>query len=138
MADIRGLRHACYTAARRTGGEVVEFRLAGDVTPNFHQGIVAYREHKVAVACTRDSAILAVAEPRTIEFVDGARESGPLTFVHAPALTAVLAELPGFQVLASSELNGPFDFAAWPDVAPDDIKYWRPGNLGEALFNHWD
>lgn len=139
MADVRSFRHACYAFARRTGGEVIEFRLADDVTPNFHQGLIAYRERTVAVACTHDSAVLALAEPRTIDFVDGVGESGPLTFVDAPELVAVLAALlPGSQVLTPSELNGPFDAATWPHISSDDITYWRPGTLGEALFNYWD
>ena len=139
MADVRDFRRACYTAARRTGGEVVEFRLADGVTPNFHQGLIAYRDDTVAVACTRDAAVLALAEPRTINFGDGVGEWGPLTFVDAPELVAVLAALlPAWQVLTSSELSGPFDATAWPHVLPTDIKYRRPGNLGEALFNYWD
>jgi hypothetical protein len=139
MTDVRNFRHACCAAARRTGGKVIEFRLADDVTPNFHQGLIAYRERTVAVACTRDSAVLALAEPRTIGFVNSVGESGPLTFVDAPELVAVLAALlPGSQVLTPSELNGPFDAATWPSISSNDIAYWRPGTLGEALFNYWD
>jgi len=139
MTDVRNFRRACYSAASRTGGNVIEFRLAGDVTPNFHQALIAYRERTVAVACTRDSAVLALAEPRTIDFVDGVGESGPLTFVDAPELVAVLAALlPGAQVLTPSELNGPFDATTWPHISSTDITHWRPGTLGEALFNYWD
>ncbi|MFI6521346.1 hypothetical protein ACIBF1_37735 [Spirillospora sp. NPDC050679] len=135
MVNVREFRKACYTAARRTSGRVVEFRLADGVTPNFHQGLIAYRDRTVAVVCIRDVAILAIAEPRTI---DGDRESGPLTFVDAPALADALAELPGFRTLPLPALNGPFHAANWPHVSADDIKYWRPNNLGEALFNYWD
>lgn len=118
---------------------MIEFCLADDVTPNFHQGLIAYRERTVAVACTRDSAVLALTEPRTIDFVDSVAESGPLTFVDAPELVAVLAALlPGSQVLTPSELNGPFDAATWPNISSNNIAYWRPGTLGEALFNYWD
>jgi hypothetical protein len=138
MTVLRNFRRACYEVARRTGGRVTEFRLAEGVTPNFHQGVIAYHDHTVAVVCVRDSTLLAVAEPRIIDFADDARESGPLTFVDAPALVAVLAELPGFQVLVPTELDGPFDSAVWTKVQASDIKYWRPGNLGEALFNYWD
>ncbi len=139
MTDVRDFRHACYAAARSTGGKVIEFRLANDVTPNFHQGLIAYRDHTVAVACTRDSAVVALAEPRTTAFVDGARESGPLTFVDAPELVAALAALlPESRVLSPSELYGVFDAVAWPHVSSKDITYWRPGTLGEALFNYWD
>jgi hypothetical protein len=138
MTVLRDFRRTCYEVARRTGGRVIEFRLADGVTPNFHQGVIAYRDHTLAVVCVRDSALLAVAEPRIIEFVDGVMEAGPLTFVDAPQLVAVMAELQGFQVLIPTELNCPFDAAVWSEVPASDIKYWRPGNLGEALFNYWD
>ncbi|MFI6296612.1 hypothetical protein ACIBEJ_33830 [Nonomuraea sp. NPDC050790] len=138
MVNVREFKRACITSARLTEGRLIEFRLADDVTPNFHQGLVAYHDHTVAVVCPRDLAVLAVSKPRTIAFVDGARESGPLIFVDVPALAAALAEQPGFEVLAASELNGPLDAASWPGVSAADITYWGPVTLGEALFNYWD
>ncbi|GAA1595753.1 hypothetical protein GCM10009678_92150 [Actinomadura kijaniata] len=138
MVSIREFRRTCYAVTRRTGGQAVEFRLAEGAIPNFHQGLIAYRDHTVAVVCSRDLAVLAVAEPRIIDFADGAAESGPLTFVDVPALTAALAEEPGFRVFIPSELNGPFDATSWPHVLPSDITYWKPATLGEALFNYWD
>ncbi|WP_067604464.1 hypothetical protein [Nocardiopsis listeri] len=138
MVNIRNFRHTCYTVARLTGGKVVGFRIANGVIPNFHQGLIGYHDRTVAVACTRDSAILAVAEPPITDFATGFVESGPLMFVDAPALTAALAKTSGFQVLTPAELNGPFDAAAWPEVLASDIEYWRPESLGEALFNYWD
>lgn len=137
MVDVREFKRACYAAARATGGRVIEFRIVDQVAPSFHQGIVAYREREVAVVCKRDSAILAIAEPRNL-LADGVQEAGPLRWVDEPALAAALAEQHGFHVLGSSELEGPFDPAAWPGVLPRDIAYWRPGTLGEALFNYWD
>ena len=73
---------------RRHGDRV---RHQHEVTPNFHQGIIAYPEPAIAVVCVRDTTILALAEPRVIEFAP-TRESGPLTFVDAPGLAAELAE----------------------------------------------
>ncbi|WAL63799.1 hypothetical protein ORV05_22705 [Amycolatopsis cynarae] len=139
MTDVVNFKRACYAAARSTGGRVIEFHVANDVTPNFHLGVIAYRDHTLAVACTRDSAVLAIAEPPAIDFVSGGRRSDQLTFVDAPELLAVVAGLlPGFQVLTKSELDGSFDAAAWPHVSSKDITYWRPSTLGEALFNCWD
>lgn len=138
MTELRAFRQACYDAARRTGGSVIEFRLADGVTPNFHQGVIAYRDHHVAVVLLRDMAVLAVAEPRVVDFADGARESGPLIFVDSHGLVEVLAEQPGFEVLTPADLNGPFDAATLLDLDLADIKYWKPATLGEALFNYWD
>ncbi|MFR9770566.1 hypothetical protein [Nocardia sp. SC052] len=125
-------------AARRTGGTVIEFRLAGNATPNFHQGVIAYHDHHVAVVALRDSAVLAVADPRVIDFDDAAIESGPLTFIEAPDLVAALAEQSGFELLTTAELAQPFDAAAWPELDRDDVRYWRPQTVGDALFNYWD
>lgn len=138
VTDLRAFRRVCYDAARRTGGSVIEFRLAAGVAPNFHQGVIAYGDRRVAVVMLRDSAVLAVAEPRVIEFGDGVNESGPLGFLDIPELVAVLAEQPGFVVLTAADLDGPFDAAAWPGIDRADIGYWKPETLGEALFNYWD
>ncbi|MEV0361812.1 hypothetical protein [Nocardia fusca] len=138
MTDLRAFRRACYEAARRTGGRVVGLRPADGATPNFHLGLIAYRDHSVAVVSPRDSTVLAVAEPREIGWTSGVREAGPLTFVDAPELVAVLAEQPGFEVITAACLDSPFDAAAWPRIDPGDIEYWKPATLGEALFNYWD
>ena len=116
-----------------------EFRLSEGATPNFHQGIIAYRDSAVAVVCARDAPVLAVAEPRVVDLGSGCARSGPPAFVDAPELVAVLAELlPHSHVLTASELEGPFDAAPWPHVTAGDVAYWRPESLGEALFNYWD
>ena len=41
-------------------------------------------------------------------------------------------------MLTLPELNGPFDAATWPHISSNDITYWRPSTLGEALFNYWN
>ena len=97
MTDAGSFRRTCHAAAHMTGGTVIEFRLADGVTPNFHQGLIAYDDRTVAVACTRDAAILAVVEPRAIDFADGARASGPLTYVDARNVELRLP--PGRQLL---------------------------------------
>lgn len=89
----------------------------------------------------RDSAVLAVAEPRVIASDNGVGESGPLTFVDAPELVTALsdrAERAGFEVLTETELARPFDAAAWPELDQAEIRFWQPGTVGDALFNFWD
>ncbi|WP_328606678.1 hypothetical protein OG943_43400 [Amycolatopsis sp. NBC_00345] len=138
MTDRTGFRRACYVVARSTGATVLEFRLSSGTMPGFDQCLVDWRGRAVAVVRTVEAAVLAIAEPRAIDFADGHMEWGPLTFVDVPELVVALAEQSEFQVLTPAELDGPFDPAAWPHVLASDVKYWRPGNLGEALFNYWD
>ncbi|MFI7674955.1 hypothetical protein [Actinophytocola sp. NPDC049390] len=111
--------------------------MAESVTPNFHQGFIAYRGRTVAVVRGREMPVMAIAEPR-VAGNGGVEGAGPLTFVEAPELAVCLAELSGCRVLTVVELNGPFDAVAWPRVSAGDVAYWRPGTLGEALFNYWD
>ncbi|GLY34088.1 hypothetical protein Amsp01_001120 [Amycolatopsis sp. NBRC 101858] len=82
--DLREFRRECHRAARRTGGRVVEFRIADGVTPNFHQGVVDYGDRRLSIVCTRD---------RTTPVV------------------AVLAEHPAFRVLTPADLGEvPFNY----------------------------
>lgn len=137
VVDVKAFRRVCYEAARQSGGEVIEFRISDGPTPNFHQGIITYPDRSVAVACLRDTPLLAVAVPRVIEF-DLTRESGPLTFVDLPSLAAALMQAREFRLLSATELSGPVDTTRWPQINQHDLSYWQPGSLGEALFNYWD
>jgi hypothetical protein len=100
VTDLTAFRRACYEAARRTGGELSEFRISDEPTPTFHQAIIAYPDRDVAVVCVRDAPLLALAAPRVIEFTP-ARDAGPLTFVDLPELAAALEVAPGFRLLTA-------------------------------------
>ncbi len=134
-------RRVCYEAACRAGGKVIEFRISGGPAPSFHQGVIAFQNQTVAVACVRGAALLAIAVPRDLDFTP-ARESGPLSFIDIPDLAAALtdagADVEGFTVLTAFELDGPIDRARWPGMSSDDLRRWKPCSLGEALFNYWD
>ncbi|MGC4941704.1 hypothetical protein [Kribbella sp. DT2] len=108
------------------------------MTPNFHQAVVRYGDRTVAVVCSRDTGVLAIAEPRGVDFSGGFRESGPLTFLDHAELADALRKLTGARVLTRSALGGPFEVADWPAVSADDVAYWQPSTLGELLFNYWD
>jgi hypothetical protein len=137
VTDVKAFRRACYEAARRTSGELAEFRISDEPTPNFHQAIIAHPDGNVAVVCVRDTPLLALAVPRVIDFTP-ARDAGPLTFVDRPDLAAALEATPGFRLLTATELNGPIDTAKWPRINRYDMRFWQPRTLGEALFNYWD
>jgi hypothetical protein len=137
VTDLKAFRHACYEAARRTGGELTEFRISDEPTPNFHQAVIAYADRTVAVVCVRDTPLLALAVPRTIAFTP-TRESTPLTFLDLPDLAAALALAAEFRLLTTAELDRPVDISQWPRINRHDLRYWQPQTLGEYLFNYWD
>jgi len=125
VADVREFRRFCYESARRTGGRVVEFRIAEWCHTELPPGIIDYGDHRLSVVCTRDRTepVVAVAEPREID--GNAVTAGSLTFIDAPELVAVLAEHPAFQVLTPADLARPFDAKTWPGYYPG-----RPQVLG--------
>ena len=134
--DVRAFRRNCYELARRTGGSVQGFQMSDCVAPNFHQALIGYPDRTVSVICHRDRPLLAIAEPPDVD--NRSRDTGPRTFLEAPSLADVLATELGFRVLTAHELSAPFDATAWPDISAEDVRYWKPATLGEALFNHWD
>ncbi|WP_103339994.1 hypothetical protein [Amycolatopsis sp. CA-126428] len=85
MTDLREFRRACHEAARRTGGRIVEFRIADGVTPNFHQGVLDHGGHRVSIVCTRDRAEPAIeitrSRRRTQPFLRNANRLGRLPLI---------------------------------------------------------
>ncbi|MBU2669134.1 hypothetical protein KOI35_37040 [Actinoplanes bogorensis] len=140
MTDLREFRRACHKAAGRVRATVTGFRVSDGVTPNFHQGILAFRDRtEIAVVLARDTGVAALAEPRVISFAEAtALESGPLTFVDHPELTVALVETRAFRVMTTAELADPFDAREWPQLTEYDVRFWKPETLGDALFNYWD
>ncbi|MCO8274203.1 hypothetical protein M1L60_26740 [Actinoplanes sp. TRM 88003] len=136
MHELKEFRRTCCLVAARTGGRVVEFRVADGVTPNFHQAIIDYRERLVAVVMARDTGVVALAVPRGV--TGAVREAGPLTFVDFPKLTGALVDNGRFVVLTTDELAGPFKAAEWPALSSYDVQSWKPETLGETLYNYWD
>ena len=133
---VRAFRRTCHEVARRTGGSVREFRISDGVAPNFHEALIGCPGRTVSVICHRGQPLLAIAEPPDVD--NRSRDTGPLTFIETPSLADVLATESGFRVLTAHELSAPFDATAWPDISAEDVRYWKPATLGEALFNHWD
>ncbi|MCM4076189.1 hypothetical protein [Paractinoplanes hotanensis] len=98
----------------------MEFRVAAGVTPNFHHGVIGYRERPVAVVLSRDTGIAAVAVPRDITGPE--QDTGPPTFVDFPPLTEALAEHGKFTVMTAAELDRSFTAAEWPAVSAYDVR----------------
>ncbi|MEU3621391.1 hypothetical protein [Amycolatopsis coloradensis] len=134
--DQKEFRKACYEAARRTRGQIARF-LPYQQPGNFEQAEIVYPHRTAAVLWTQDwdeggrHEIFGIAEA-PVGF-------GSITFVDEPGLLAVLGELlRGHRLYTRAELEAPIDLTAPPWVDYREARFWRPDNLGEALFNCWD
>ncbi|MEC3982269.1 hypothetical protein [Amycolatopsis sp. H20-H5] len=135
MTVAKEFHRACFQVARATGRELTAFTdTGGRVAPDFHQAILSRHEHSIAVLRSRRFAALTFTEPQ-----DPA--TFPKTFVDAPELAEAFLEILDVRVLSADELARDFGKQAraeFPHLDPNDLAYWRPGTLGEALFTHWD
>lgn len=65
----------------------------------------------------------------------------PVTDFVSPPPYADVFENAGFEVLAPAALNTPssaLDLTELTRAERADLRYWRPGTVGELLFNWWD
>ncbi|GAA4006204.1 hypothetical protein GCM10022247_29890 [Allokutzneria multivorans] len=131
--DLKALRAACHDAARRTGGQVVDFAEA-QIAMSYHAALIAYRDETVAVLANAFHPLLAIAEPpRPHEFRPPFRE--------APELAAALAEHEPFRVLSTSDLDralSTVDISRLTNAEHRELRTWQAETVGDVIFNHWD
>ncbi|MFJ5990911.1 hypothetical protein [Lentzea sp. NPDC092896] len=131
-AGVSEFKSLVHEAARRTGGRLSAFTPAEDVTPNFHQALITYRDRTVAMLCSRDDGSVVLTEPFDV------RADWSLAFVDEPELAAVVRRFAGFTVLSKDDAERPFSHPDHPHVSVRDLAYWKPENTGQALFHWWD
>lgn len=126
-------RTACHAAARSTRGRVGDVTSAG-VTPNFHTARITTPYGVCTVLCHAVLPVVAfTAYPP--------RAGAPVTdFLSPPAWADVFGAV-GFQVLDAEELTMPLASVHTGELAEaelEQVRHWRPGTVGELMFNWWD
>lgn len=137
----REFRALCYTAARITGGEVLGFDPPPfDSIKNFM--LVAFRfsfrsdRQLIFLLLNHYVPLLACASAPDLAF------RVPFAFIDIPELTAHFAHF--CRILKKHELDCPWMWtqhdmeACLSSGEIKEINYWRPGTVGEAIFNFWD
>jgi hypothetical protein len=135
--EVSGKRfaEACYAAARQIGARVESVQtVEGQVIHNFHEALITlrYETRRVSVVCNAHFPLVAFASPST----EGDMQ---FEFVDCPELAAVLSA--GFTVLTRQEACAAVTAEATALLSADELKqvhYWRPGCIGEVIFNYWD
>jgi len=133
--DFRAFRGHCFAAARVLGGRVraVEAPMQR-VSTNFARAVLELPDGPLVVLLNAHFPVVAFAE------LAAEGEVQP-RFVDAPGLAELFREFGCYEVLATSELHQPVTAAACRELAPterEQLQYWRPGRLGDLVFNFWD
>ncbi len=124
-------KSACFAAAREVGASLERFTPSG-VTPNFHRALLELEGARVVVACNAMHPVVGFARPSP--------EGEPLEFLDHAALAAAF-DAAGFEVASAADLARPLtesDLAVLADAERSEIAYWKPGTVGEVIFNWFD
>ncbi|TQV73900.1 hypothetical protein FLL45_13630 [Aliikangiella marina] len=105
-------------------GQVIE----PNVTPNFWACKLEHQLFNVFIICSENNewALLDSYDPTKCE----------LNFIDNEMISKALSSRFGIVLNLKKKLES--DFIALPSMSENDIKYWRPKNLGEGIFNWWD
>lgn len=131
--DVRAFRGASYEAARSIGATVDDVTSDG-VTSSFHTALITAAGVRSAVLCHEVLPVVA--------FTASPPQAGapPVDFVSPPAWAAAFERV-GFRLLDVGELSTPLGSADIGELAEaelEQVRYWRPGTVGELMFNWWD
>jgi len=127
---------ACQAAARQIGGRVHKVQSAYEqVTPNFHQALIAFRygTEIVRVLCNAHYPIVAFATPQPNE------RDTRLEFRDCPELADVLRA--DYTILSRAEACAGVSnevVAQLGAAETNQMRYWRPQRIGDVVFNYWD
>lgn len=131
--DVAAFKTACHAVARSIRATVGHVTPAG-VTPSFHTVLITAPGIRSTVLCHEVLSVVA--------FVAGPPRAGaPLTDFTSPPAWADTFELSGFRLLDVDELSTPLAAADTSELAEaelEQVRYWRPGTVGELMFNWWD
>jgi hypothetical protein len=132
-SDLHALAGICYHAARRVEGTVISFVRAA-YPANFHTCTIRRVDRTVMVVLHCQLPLLAFADPLRPGEVE-------LNFLDEPKLAAAIAEVSDLQILSEAELRQPADEADLSQLEATEtqqINHWKPGTIGEIVFNFWD
>ena len=131
--DPRIFAAICHEAARASGGRVGTITPPGP-TPNFHRATIIRGEDQPALLGRQHVPLLVIAQ-------SPAAGTSPMTFVEDSHIHPALILSAPFRLLTLNELQAPLHLADLSALAPaelEQISYWRPGTVGELIFNYWD
>ncbi len=134
VTDYHAFRGHCY-AASSEGGWAVREVLAPrqSMACNYALAVLASGDATLAVALNGVFPLLAFATPPS---------GGQITldFADCPALRAAFEQF-GYTVLPAAELDRPLTREMWQGLAEHEqkqVRYFRPGRVGDVIYNYWD
>ena len=105
-----------------------------DITPNFYYFEFNSKNEDVAVLYNREYNVATFSKPFE-------RSWGRQTFIDHLELNSLIPDYMEVRILDRATLLQPISPRELAEKFPDyayDAKYWKPGYVGEVVFNYWD
>ena len=135
VTDYADFRGACYEAARTLAGRVRSTAPAYDSSvANYARADVELPDAPISILLNAHFPVIAFARPHS-------QNGSPLTFVDFPELASLLRSSGAYEVWSAADLSSPVTPECCQRLATaelDQVKYWKPGTVGEVAFNCWD
>ncbi|HEY0739748.1 MAG TPA: hypothetical protein VGD69_32785 [Herpetosiphonaceae bacterium] len=133
--DEQAWKRACYYVARQTGGTVIRYESSADqVAPNYHAVTLRYPNHTVAVLCNAHYPVLAFTDQGEARFAR-------IHFITMARLARCFTTETSFTPLDVDYLcayPAPALLDTLNVVEREQIRVWRPEQVGDIIFHHWD
>ena len=134
VCDLAAFRGHCFAAARALKVRVARKIGTSEVEPNFAYVVLELRNRPIAVLLNRHFPVVAFAEP----LVEG---EAFVRFSYVPELGEAFREFGVYEVADESVLTESLKPEHLQRLAPaerEQIRYWKPRQVGEVMFNFWD
>ncbi|WP_226671110.1 hypothetical protein [Metabacillus litoralis] len=131
QVDGMQFKQLCYGFASRHNGKILNF-IKPQYPTNFYYAQVQMEDHTFFILLNEHYHYLAFAEK--VEF-------GNITFINTTVLDEQFSTF--YQVMDPGELNislyqNLINKSELNPVELEQIAYWKPGTLGQIIFNYWD
>jgi hypothetical protein len=107
---------------------------------DFKNEIAIYRSfHRLPVLDKRNNELFDILMHTSYPYYCGV-QSDTLVFIDLPEEITSVAN-PDFTYLSAAELNAKYtkdDLTELAEIELKEIRYWRPENVGEIVFNYFD
>jgi hypothetical protein len=134
MVSAADFKAACERVAQKAGGRVLHVWIAGGGL-TYHLAAIELPDRHVAVWCNAFFPLLAFTRLEDRHLYD------TIPFIDVAELARPFADEPSFTLLDAAYVNAPVSPDATRELDDhelEDIRYWKPSQIGQVMFNDWD
>jgi hypothetical protein len=131
--DAKYFTSICYAVAQQLRARLIECKTEHNAVSTYYYAVFQLGERRVMALCNRYCGFMA--------FSPDEYDHQPYGFVDEPGLASAFGGYAGLHILSREVLEtypSSEHLAEFSEAELRDIAYWKPGRLGDIIFNWWD